>query len=34
MIHIKEFYNSLPELENKELSKLHNDDPCCTLLYF
>lgn len=25
MIHIKEFYNSLPELENKELSKLHNE---------
>lgn len=25
MIHIKEFYNSLSELENKELYKLHNE---------
>lgn len=25
MIHIKEFYNSLPEIENKELSKIHNE---------
>ncbi|PTJ59274.1 hypothetical protein BUZ97_13675, partial [Mammaliicoccus sciuri] len=25
MIHIKEFYNTLPELENKELSKIHNE---------
>ncbi|MCD3219896.1 hypothetical protein GP484_08495 [Mammaliicoccus sciuri] len=25
MIHIKEFYNTLPESENKELSKIHNE---------
>ncbi|MFT2139591.1 GNAT family N-acetyltransferase [Staphylococcus sp. GDY8P145P] len=25
MIHIKAFYNTLPELENKELSKIHNE---------
>ncbi|MCD8817349.1 GNAT family N-acetyltransferase [Mammaliicoccus sciuri] len=25
MIHIKEFYNTLPESKNKELSKIHNE---------